>query len=104
MAYLIECPDCLEEGKVVWFLRHQKTNEEDTGTNANVVTILCQTCGKNESIFLEDFLEEMFPDWTNKKAVNKAFEAFMNTNNGMVFSPESEGETLESTNEKIKES
>lgn len=59
----MRCPDCREEGDIKWMLRHQKINEEDVSTNANVVTILCTKCGKNASVFIEDYLPEMFPEW-----------------------------------------
>lgn len=59
----MRCPNCREEGDVKWMLRHQKINEEDTSTNANVVTILCTKCGKNASVFIEDYLPEMFSEW-----------------------------------------
>jgi hypothetical protein len=81
-------------------------DEEDTDTNANVITILCQTCGKNQSVFIKDFLKDMFPDWDEeKKAVSEMLKAFTNINNsGMNFSPQIEGETFESTREEAKES
>lgn len=59
----MRCPDCREEGDVKWMLRHQKISEEDVSTNANVVTILCTKCGKNASVFIEDYLPEMFSEW-----------------------------------------
>lgn len=59
----MRCPDCREKGDVKWMLRHQKINEEDISTNANVVTILCTKCGKNASVFIEDYLPEMFSEW-----------------------------------------
>lgn len=62
----MRCPDCKENGDVKWMLRHQKENEEDEGTNANVITTLCVTCGKNESVFITDYLEEMFPSWDER--------------------------------------
>ena len=102
----MECPNCLAEGKVVWFLRHQKIDEEDTDTNANVATILCQTCGKNQSVFIKDFLKDMFPDWNEeKKTLSELLKAFTDTNNdGMDLSSQTEGENFESTNEENEES
>ena len=69
------CKDCKDDGKVVWFLRHQKENEDDEGTNANVVTILCQTCGRNESAFLVDYLPDIFPDWDEEKEMKEKLQA-----------------------------
>ena len=43
-------------------MRHQDT-EKEKGTNANVIAILCTECGYNESVFLIDYLEDIFKDW-----------------------------------------
>lgn len=45
-------------------IRHQKTNDEDISTVGNVITLLCTKCGFNQSIFIQDYLEDIFEDWT----------------------------------------
>ena len=44
-------------------IRHQKINEKDTSTVGNVITILCTECGFNQSVFIQDYLEDIFRDW-----------------------------------------
>lgn len=86
------CSECKDESKVVWFLRHQKTDEEDTGTNANVITILCQNCGKNASVFIEDFLGTFFPDWDEEAELKK--QLFSALGDSMPPLPEGEFDAL----------
>lgn len=57
------CPKCKTTKGIKWFLRHQDT-EISTVDDANVITILCTECGYNESHFLEDSLDLIFPSWT----------------------------------------
>ena len=59
----MKCPDCGAEEDIKWFLRHQDEGDDDDSTSANVITILCTTCGKNESHFLLDVLPDIFPSW-----------------------------------------
>lgn len=63
----MKCPKCENIEEIKWFLRHQKLNEDDTGTNANVITVLCTVCGYNESKFLEDYLDALFPEWDENR-------------------------------------
>lgn len=57
------CPKCETTEGIKWFLRHQDT--ETSGVDdANVITILCTECGHNESYFLENSLELIFPSWS----------------------------------------
>ncbi len=44
-------------------IRHQKTSDEDTSTVGNVITLLCTKCGFNQSMFIQDYLEDIFKDW-----------------------------------------
>ena len=60
----MKCPKCNATEGIKWFLRHQATEDEESDeTNANVITMLCTQCGYNESYFLEDSLELIFPSW-----------------------------------------
>jgi len=56
------CPKCGKED-IVFFLRHQD-REDDSENTANCITILCKECGHNESYFLIDCLDYIFPDWS----------------------------------------
>lgn len=62
----MKCPKCSSEENLKWFLRHQKEDENDEGTNANVITVLCTECGNNESVFIENFLPLLFKNWDEK--------------------------------------
>ena len=44
-------------------IRHQKADENDTSTLGNVITMLCTKCGFNQSVFIQDYLEDVFRDW-----------------------------------------
>jgi hypothetical protein len=57
----MKCPNCQSKKNIKFFLRHQDTNESKDN-NANVITILCTKCGHNESFFLVDCLEDIFPN------------------------------------------
>lgn len=46
-------------------IRHQKENDEDSSSIGNVITILCTDCGFNESVFIQDYLETIFNNWSN---------------------------------------
>ena len=79
------CPNCREESDVKWMLRHQKSSEEDTATNANVVTVLCIKCGKNASAFIEDYLPEIFPEWDETpELIQKYIEEQKTLENGTI--------------------
>lgn len=57
----MKCPKCGTVENIKFFLRHQKENEEDESDLANAITILCTECGNNESYFLLDCLDDIFP-------------------------------------------
>ena len=59
----MRCPSCGTTEGIKWFLRHQTENKDDDSDLANVITILCTACGKNESYFLDSCLESIFPSW-----------------------------------------
>lgn len=48
-------------------IRHQKVNDEDTSTIGNVITLLCTDCGFNQSMFIQDYLEDIFKDWAESE-------------------------------------
>ena len=79
----MRCPNCLEEGDVKWLLRHQKINKEDAATNANVITILCVKCKKNASVFIADYLPEMFPEWDETPELFQQYLAKMNAEDNL---------------------
>lgn len=58
----MKCPNCGTTEDIKFFLRHQDKENDDSNV-ANVITIICTKCGKNESYFLEDCLPEIFPSW-----------------------------------------
>lgn len=60
----MKCPECGTNEGIKFFLRHQAEDENDTSNNANVITILCTKCGKNESYFLAECLDQIFPSWS----------------------------------------
>jgi len=62
----MKCPKCGTTEEIKFFLRHQAEDENDTSDNANVITILCTKCGHNQSFFLKDCLEDIFPSWKEK--------------------------------------
>lgn len=66
------CPKCGKED-IVFFLRHQD-REDDSENTANCITILCKECGHNESFFLIDCLDYIFPDWSELGQRVKALE------------------------------
>ena len=44
-------------------LRHQVEEGEPEGcATANVITILCTECGHNFTVFIRDYLEDIFPN------------------------------------------
>lgn len=57
------CPKCEAVEGIKWFLRHQDA-EGSSDNDANVITILCTKCGNNQSYFLEDSLDLIFPSWS----------------------------------------
>lgn len=62
----MKCPKCETTENIKWLLRHQTIDENDEGTNANVITILCTECGHNETVFIEDYLEDIFVSWSER--------------------------------------
>ena len=64
----MHCPECKATEDIVYFLRHAPVEGEDNEdeTDANAITILCKNCGNNESYLIEDLLEEIFTDWSDK--------------------------------------
>lgn len=61
---MLYCPKCETTEDIKWFIRHQKSDENDESTVGNVITILCTECGFNQSVFIKDYLEDIFRDWT----------------------------------------
>ena len=59
----MKCPECGATTNIKWFLRHQD-RENNIVNDANVITILCTNCGYNDSVFLEDYLDDIFKDWS----------------------------------------
>lgn len=53
-------------------LRHQKTEDNDISSAANVITILCTSCGENRSVFIQEFLNDFFPDWEEQPLTTSA--------------------------------
>lgn len=68
----MKCPECGATENISFFLRHQAEDENDESNNANVITILCRNCGKNESYFLRDCLEDIFPSWKENDGADLA--------------------------------
>lgn len=60
---MLYCPKCETTEDIKWMIRHQKINDEDDSTLGNVITLLCTECGFNQSVFLQDYLEDIFKDW-----------------------------------------
>lgn len=65
----MKCPKCGATTNIKWFLRHQD-RENDTINDANVITVLCTNCGYNDSVFFEDYLDDIFKDWSEIKQNN----------------------------------
>ena len=78
------CPKCGDTENIKFFLRHQKSNEDDEDTTANCITILHASpdCGFNESYMLEDCLDTIFPDWSEIRSLQqKVDDIEQNINN-----------------------
>ena len=60
---MLYCPKCKTTENIKWMIRHQKINDEDDSTLGNVITLLCTECGFNQSVFIQDYLEDIFKDW-----------------------------------------
>lgn len=67
------CPKCEAVEGIKWFLRHQDA-EGSSDNDANVITILCTKCGNNQSYFLGDSLDLIFPSWSQYFHVKKEEE------------------------------
>ena len=65
----MKCPECGATKDIKWFLRHQD-RENDIINDANVITVLCTNCGYNDSVFFEDYLDDIFKDWSEIKQNN----------------------------------
>lgn len=61
---MLYCPKCETNENIKWVIRHQKASDEDDSTLGNVITLLCTECGFNQSVFIQDYLEDIFTDWT----------------------------------------
>lgn len=61
---MLYCPKCETTEDIKWMIRHQKANDEDDSTLGNVITLLCTECGFNQSVFIQDYLEDIFTNWT----------------------------------------
>lgn len=57
----MQCPQCEEMKDVKFLVRHQDLIDCQNPNIMNVITILCQKCGYNESHFLADYVEMIFP-------------------------------------------
>lgn len=89
----MKCPECGANEGIKFFLRHQAEDENDSSNNANVITILCTKCGKNESYFLAECLDQIFPSWSesvfdqgmgNNDALLQMFSKMAGGNNSFV--------------------
>lgn len=84
----MKCPKCGDTENIKFFVRHQKSSEDDESTNANCLTILHADpeCGFNESYLLEDCLDVVFPNWSEIQEIeNKVNEIQNNINIGDVL-------------------
>ena len=84
----MKCPKCGDTENIKFFVRHQKSSEDDESTNANCLTILHADpeCGFNESYLLEDCLDVVFPNWSEiQELENKVNEIQNNINMGDVL-------------------
>ena len=103
----MKCPKCGDTENIKFFVRHQKSSEDDESTNANCLTILHADpeCGFNESYLLEDCLDVVFPNWSEiQELESKVNEIQNNVNMGDMFAAmmggmsntiETEGEVIE---------
>lgn len=65
----MKCPKCGATTNIKWFLRYQD-RENDIINDANVITVLCTNCGYNDSVFLEDYLDDIFKNWSEIESNN----------------------------------
>lgn len=77
----MKCPECGTTEDIKFFLRHQDEDENDDSDVANVITIICTKCGKNQSYFLKDCLSEIFPSWEETPNFNMDMIESMLENN-----------------------
>ena len=92
----MKCPKCGSTENIKFFIRHQKSSEDDEETNANCLTILHADpeCGFNESYLLEDCLEVVFPNWSEiQELENRVNEIQNNVNMGSMFAAMMDGMT-----------
>lgn len=60
---MIACPVCHKTDNIRYITRHQLVDRYDTDTAPNVITILHADpeCGFNQTYWIEDCLEDIFP-------------------------------------------
>lgn len=90
----MKCPNCGNSSDLKFFMRHQDREDDTDDNNANTITILCTECGHNESYFLIDCLDEIFPAWSDRPQQTPDIEAFKAF--GSMFGGENEFENSES--------
>jgi len=81
----MKCPKCGSIEDIKFFVRHQKTSEDDESTVANAITILHANpeCGFNETYMLEDCIELIFKDWSDLYQIEEKISELENSANGM---------------------
>ena len=79
----MKCPKCGAVEDIKFFLRHQKTSDDDEDTTANCITMLHANpdCGFNESYMLEDCLDIIFPDWSEIQELEDKINEIQNSVN-----------------------
>lgn len=103
------CPKCNSTENIKFFVRHQKTDENDNSQVANAITMLHADpeCGYNETFMLEDCLDYIFTEWSELQPLAEKLNNIENNINGLssVFASmadmasedmiETEGEVVE---------
>ena len=80
---MLYCPKCETTENIKWMIRHQKINDEDNSTLGNVITLLCTECGFNQSVFIQDYLEDIFKDWIKLTNPNIVLSEAKEENNAL---------------------
>lgn len=57
----MQCPQCKEVQQVKFLVRHIETDNCQNKNIPNVITIFCEKCGYNESLYLNDCIDKIFP-------------------------------------------
>ena len=96
----MKCPKCGSTENIKFFVRHQKSSEDDESNIANCITIIHAEpqCGFNESYLLEDCLNDIFPNWSELQELQTKIEDIQNNiNMRNLFDQvvETEGEIIE---------